>query len=79
MGGIERGREGSKEGGREVVIEGWKGGKEGGRDRGKEGFRHEGPTQCSGPGMVVHISMPVVVSIHYAMTCWREGLRAVGR
>ena len=22
--------------------------------------------------------MPVVVSIHSAMTCWREGLRAVG-
>ena len=28
--------------------------------------------------MVIHISMPVVVSIHYAMTCWREGLQAVG-
>ena len=25
------------------------------------------------------ISMPVVVSIHSAMTCWREGLRVVGR
>ena len=46
------------------------GGREGGRKGGKEGF---------GPGMVMHISMPVVVSIHSAMTCWREGLRAAGR
>ena len=38
------------------------GGREGGgRKEGNEGFRHEGPTQCSGPGMVMHISMPVVM------------------
>ena len=55
------------------------GGRQEGRKGGKEGFRHECPTQCSGTGMVKHISMPVVVSIHSAMTCWREGLRAVGR
>ena len=54
-------------------------GREGGRKGGKEGYRQEVPTQCSGPGMVMHISVPVVVSIHSAMTCWREGLRAVGR
>ena len=58
---------------------GWEGGRKEGMKRGKEGFIHEGPTQCSGPGMVMHISMPVVVSIHSAMTCWREGLRVVGR
>ena len=63
---------GGREGGR-------KGGRKGGMKGGTEGFTHEGPTQCSGPGMVMHISMPVFVSIHSAMTCWREGLRAVGR
>ena len=46
------------------------GGRMGGREEGREGF---------GLGMVMRISMPVVVSIHSAMTCWREGLRAVGR
>ena len=42
---------------------------------GLEGGRH----QCSVPGMVMHRSMPVVVSIHSVLTCWREGLRVVGR
>ena len=41
---------------------GWEGGGEvEGRKGGNEGFRHEGPTQCSGPGMVIHLSMPVVM------------------
>ena len=78
-------REGSREGGTDGVVGrrgrtgGREDGREGGWEGGKEGFRHEGPTHCSGPGMVMHISMPVAVSIHSAMTCWREGLRAVGR
>ena len=41
------------------------GGRMGGREEGREGRRVLGT--------------PVVVSIHSAMTCWREGLRAVGR
>ena len=27
----------------------------------------------------MHISMPVVVSIHSAMTCWREGGESIER
>ena len=48
--------------------------RKGGRREGREGGRH----QCSVPGMVMHRSMPVVVSIHSVLTCWREGLRVVG-
>ena len=75
--------EGSGEGGTDGLVE-REGGRMGGREgrEGGEGRRVldiEGPTQCSGPCMVMHISMPVVVSIHSEMTCWREGLRAVGR
>ena len=32
--------------------------------------------QCSVPDMVTHKSMPVFVSIHSALACWREGGRA---
>ena len=76
-----------KEGGRAEhgVSEGGKGrieggkGSEGGWVVSREGGREGGRKEGFGPGMVVHISMPVVVSIHSAMTCRREGLRAVGR
>ena len=47
----------------------------GGRREGREGGRH----QCSVPGIVMHRSMPVVVSIHSVLTSWREGLRVVVR
>ena len=66
------------EGGRECWREGRTGqaggAGRGGRREGREGGRH----QCSVPGMVMHRSMPVVVSIHSVLTCWREGLRVVG-
>ena len=68
-------REGMRrEGGREIRARhaGRAGG--GGRREGREGGRH----QCSVPGMVMPRSMPVVVSIHSVLTCWREGLRVVG-
>ena len=47
-------------------------------EEGREG-REGGRNQCSVPGMVMQRSMPVVVSIHSVLTCWREGLRVVGR
>ena len=40
---------------------------------------HDCPTHSSAPVVVVHIRMPVVVSIHSALTCWGEGLMVVGR
>ena len=68
-------REGMRrEGGREIRTGQAGGAGRGGRREGREGGRH----QCSVPGMVMHRSMPVVVSTHSVLTCWREGLRVVG-
>ena len=50
----------------------------GSRRRRKDGREGDSNAQ-SVPGMVMHRSMPVVVSIHSVLTCWREGLRVVGR
>ena len=64
------------EGGSEGSREGREDGREGVRDRGREG-RREGETQCSVPGVAMHIIMPVVVFTCIGM--WRGGLIAVGR
>ena len=66
---------GNEDGGREIRTRQARGaGGRGSRER-REGGRH----QCSVPGMIMHRRMPVVVSIHSVLTCWREGLRAVVR
>ena len=77
-GGRDQGKEGGRDGGRHGRSGRTEGDRTGGREDGREGGR-KGGKEGFGPGMVMHISMPVVVSIHSAMTCWREGLRAVGR
>ena len=53
-------------------------GQQEGEEGGKDGREGDSNAQ-SVPGMVMHRSMPVVVSIHSVLTCWREGLRVVGR
>ena len=63
-----RGRTGEREDGRE-----------GGREEGREGRRVLDTRVLHNAQVQAWLCTPVVVSIHSAMTCWREGLRAVGR
>ena len=75
-----RGRAWSKRRGKEEGGS-WEAGRSGQDRQGEEGREglEGGRHQCSVPGMVMHRSMPVVVSIHSVLTCWREGFRVVGR
>ena len=72
----EGGNVGRREGGGREIRTGQAAGA-GRGEGGKDGREGDTINQCQ--AWVMHRSMPVVVSIHSVLTCWREGLRVVGR